>query len=45
MSRDAPDADFAGYPAGRTPDIRFRPDTGYPAGFSTQQLSVKNNMK
>jgi hypothetical protein len=43
--RDAPDTVFAGYLAGRIsgksksripdirPDIRLRPDTGYPAGY------------
>jgi hypothetical protein len=46
--RDATDTDFAGYPAGLSksrlpdirPDIRCRPDAGYPAGFSTQHSSV-----
>jgi len=44
-SRDVPDTEFAGYPACRIsgksksripdirPDIRQRPDTGYPAGY------------
>jgi hypothetical protein len=48
---DAPDTDFSGYPAnlkagyrissaGRIPDIRRRPVTGYPAGFLTPHANV-----
>jgi hypothetical protein len=50
-ARDVPvaDTDFAEYPAGRIsgqsksriPEIWRRPDTGYPAGFSTFKCVVK----
>ena len=34
-SRDAPDTDFAGYPAGRIYSHSKKPDTGYPVGPDT----------